>query len=107
MKTERQQAEELLLSKFPLLPAKSNKEGMDLIIDAMIEFKNEWVDASEHLPPLDTRVIGYFPRGDEGGEKVSTAITYDGNTLRSDFPNSTSHCFKATYWRYFPKFISV
>lgn len=49
LKSERQQAEELLLSKFPLLPEKSNKEGMDRIIDAMIEFKS--------LPVIEGEVI--------------------------------------------------
>lgn len=39
--TDRKLAEEILLSKFPLLPAKSNKEGMDRIVLAMEEYHQQ------------------------------------------------------------------
>lgn len=64
--------------------------------------ENDWINSKTSLPPKNTRVIGFFPRGDEGGDRVSTAITYDGETLRSDFPNSTAHCFVASHWMPFP-----
>ena len=62
-----------------------------------------WVSVSDKLPPKNKRVIGYFPRCDESGAKVATAVTYDGKKLRSDFPNSTSYCFEATYWMALPE----
>ena len=62
-----------------------------------------WVAASENMPPKNETVIGYFPYGDESGAKVTTAITYDGKKLRSDFPNCTSYCFEATHWLPLPK----
>lgn len=61
-----------------------------------------WVSVLDKLPPKNETVIGYFPRGDESGNKVATAITYDGEKLRSDFPNSTAHCFEATHWMSLP-----
>ena len=36
----REKAKSILLDKFPLLPNKSNPEGMSRIIDAMIEFSD-------------------------------------------------------------------
>lgn len=36
--TDRKLAEEILLSKFPLLPKSTNKEGVELIINAMDEY---------------------------------------------------------------------
>ena len=62
-----------------------------------------WVAVSERMPPKKETVIGYFPDGDESGSKVATAITYDGEKLRSDFPNSTAHCFEATHWLPLPE----
>ena len=62
-----------------------------------------WVATSKQMPPINTTVIGYFPDGNEGGEKVATAITYDGKKLRSDFPNSTAYCFEATHWMALPE----
>ena len=71
----------------------------------MKEYKklNKWVAASKKMPPIDTVVIGYFPGGNEGGNKVSTAITYSGKKLISNFPNSTASYFEATHWMFFPE----
>ena len=62
-----------------------------------------WVAVTEKMPIKNVTVIAYFPDGDESGNKVATAITYNGKDLRSDFPNSTSHCFKATHWLPLPE----
>lgn len=76
----------------------NNEENPQLTIPLVMQ----WVSVIDKLPPKNEVVIGYFPRGDESGNKVATAITYDGKKLRSDFPNSTSHCFEATYWMPLP-----
>lgn len=77
----------------------NNEQSPQLTIPRVMH----WVSVLEKLPPKNEVVIGYFPRGDESGAKVSTAITYDGKKLRSDFPNSTSYCFEATHWMSFPE----
>lgn len=61
-----------------------------------------WVAVTERMPPLRKTVIGYFPDGNEGGEKIATAVYY-GTKLHSDFPNSTAHCFEATHWMALPE----
>jgi hypothetical protein len=38
-------AEEILLSKFPLLPASSNKAGMELILSAMEEYTSQFQES--------------------------------------------------------------
>ena len=67
----------------------------------------EWIDIKKQMPEKNVVVLGYYPTGDEGGNKVATAITYNGKTLRSDFPNSTAHCFEATHWMPMPEPPSV
>jgi hypothetical protein len=58
---------------------------------------------SENMPTKNVKVIGYFPDGDESGNIVATAITYNGKDLISDFPNSIAYCFKATHWLPIPE----
>ena len=67
----------------------------------------EWIDIKKQMPENKVVVLGYYPTGDEWGNKVATAITYNGKTLRSDFPNSTAHCFEATHWMPIPEPPSV
>jgi hypothetical protein len=60
-----------------------------------------WINVKDELPPKRTKVIGYFPDGNESGEVISTAIRYS-DELVSDFPNSTAYCFEATHWMLLP-----
>lgn len=62
----------------------------------------EWKILTTFMPPNNFEVMGYFPNGDESGEKVASAI-YDGKRLYSAFPNSTAYCFEATHWMYYPE----
>ena len=62
-----------------------------------------WVAVTDKLPPIITRVIGYFPTGNESGEIVSTAIMHNKGHLVSDFPNSTASYFEATHWMPLPE----
>jgi len=61
----------------------------------------KWIKIEDNQPEQRTRVIGYFPDKDETGRFVNTA-SWDGFTLTSDFPNSTSHWFIATHWMPLP-----
>lgn len=67
------------------------------------DVNGSWVATSEKMPEIGKNVIGYFPRKTEGGRYISTAISWDGKTLISNFPNSTAHCFEATHWMEFPE----
>jgi hypothetical protein len=60
-----------------------------------------WISIEDRLPETRDQVIAYFPRGNEGGEKVATGIRSQ-NQIISDFPNSTAHCFKASHWMPLP-----
>jgi hypothetical protein len=60
-----------------------------------------WIDVTIKKPDYFEQVLGYFPNGDESGNKVATAIMRD--TLQSDFPNSTASYFEATHWMPIPK----
>jgi hypothetical protein len=62
----------------------------------------KWKDINHWEPQHKEIVLGYFPEGNEGGEKVSMA-RWTGKKLISNFPNSTAHCFEASHWMELPK----
>lgn len=119
--------EEIILKLMPdglLLPREDWKFNLNEVLNLMSEARSDerakmeeqhkaevaelkkqipqWISVKEQLPDKGNTVIGFFPDGDESGNKIAPATTYDGKTLISDFPNSTAHCFKATHWMPLP-----
>lgn len=61
----------------------------------------EWISVKDRLPEKHKEVIGYFPNGNESGELIGMAF-YDGENVRSSFPNSTSYIYECSHYMPLP-----
>lgn len=60
-----------------------------------------WIEFAKEKPKEKGEYFGYFPKGVEGsgGKEDVDMCVFNGEKLYSAFPNSTAHCFEATYWK--------